>query len=356
MNKKGFTLIEIAITVVIIGLLAGFVIVQTQDKEQLFNEVKVKSDLEILKTGIVSYSFDNYNNIPNVSSCVLKEGDANACNFLSDIKPYFQGFPVPDPGIVYKYRYTEEDGCEVFSEGGDINFSYSCSGDEIVEITTYPIAGACGTYHNSDEYYLDELEEYVEGGLCSSGLFDEEGGINEVVGGWSWNCLGQNRGSTSSCVAFVPSNVFACNISDECSISPENSEDEKVKSVHLFSIYDESGSHAEMPNGSTPGYVNKVCCEGTNLESGSSNVVLKLSSVTNAHVEGRGGTKYSNVVYLSSIGKVIDCEYHSGSCGEGFICLASVSDNSDNPTNSHIGNCDAYERKVCCKMSNEVVE
>jgi prepilin-type N-terminal cleavage/methylation domain-containing protein len=67
MNKKGFTLIEIAITVVIIGLLAGFVIVQTQDKEQLFNEVKVKSDLEILKTGIVSYSFDNYNNIPNIS-------------------------------------------------------------------------------------------------------------------------------------------------------------------------------------------------------------------------------------------------------------------------------------------------
>jgi prepilin-type N-terminal cleavage/methylation domain-containing protein len=59
MNKKGFTLIEIAITVVIIGLLAGFVIVQTQDKEQLFNEVKVKSDLEILKTGIVSYSYYN---------------------------------------------------------------------------------------------------------------------------------------------------------------------------------------------------------------------------------------------------------------------------------------------------------
>lgn len=107
-----------------------------------------------------------------------------------------------------------------------------------------------------------------------------------------------------------------------------------------------SNAHAELPAYSN--YSSYVCCSGISGTSCSGGTAfLKLSAATNAHVERADYSNYGNSACLyPNSGETITCNY-STSCSSGYVCLASISDN----TNAHIGDCSTYSTKVCCTAS-----
>jgi len=119
----------------------------------------------------------------------------------------------------------------------------------------------------------------------------------------------------------------------------------------VFKISSLSNGHAEIPSGST--YLYRVCCQkpGDVLSDSCSTGynVLKLSAVTNAHVEKNTYTDYPIDICLSSASTSIQCTYTTQNCNDaGYdTCLATISAD----TNAHAADCvtDPYPTKVCCK-------
>jgi general secretion pathway protein G len=61
MNKhRGFTLIEIMVVVVIIGLLAAFIVPQITGKVEQARVAKAKTDVQALETALAMYKLDNF--------------------------------------------------------------------------------------------------------------------------------------------------------------------------------------------------------------------------------------------------------------------------------------------------------
>jgi len=337
MNKRAFTLIEIIVTIAVLGVISSIVFLQFQGKEELINEVKIDTELRKIKTGVVSYARDNFNNFPSTDAegCYLNGSD-NVCSFLGEVIPYIGSL---SPSIEYKY-YNENSDCKfevaVESPDGTTNTrTLSCDADNIIATMTYPNSGSCGSANGN--IFLDKPTE----NLCIFGSLDPaDGELNEAGGAWSWNCKGSDGGSTASCRAFALG-TLTCGISESLG----------GQDVSLFSIHNLNNSHAEMPGQSN--YDNKVFCSSS-IEGLLSNdcvggkSILNLSGDTNAHVEEGVLSNYTKKACLLAQNRNISCDY-SSSCLEDQACIASISDT----TNAHVGNCNAFSTKVCCKMTVE---
>lgn len=350
MFKKGFTLVEIAIVIGMIGVLSGLVYVNLQNSKGVFSQEKIDADIEILRNAIVSYSNDFYNDIPEGSGCLLQEGfEGDSCIFLPVIKPYIGFFPEPEPGVEYRYWYDNDLSIkiEIVKEDGNQEVIIELPGEN--DLTDLPSGGACGELDGNSSSTEPDISDTSL--LCRSGdPILNNGELNFDGSKWSWSCPGINGGIDSTCSVYLSDDVFACRIVSDgsaCSVSSENSSNSSITSAHLMNIYSLTGSHAEL----TGTYENKICCEGVNLSNSCTNgtVVLRLSGVTNAHVEQPASSTYTNNACLKSNDKEVACEYVSD-CTEGHKCLVSI---STGLTNLHVGNCDAYATKVCCKITNK---
>ncbi|KUK49842.1 MAG: hypothetical protein XD75_0167 [Parcubacteria bacterium 33_209] len=335
---------EILVTVSIIGLLSGFVIVQMQSSGDVAEDMKRKSDIEVIKNAIIAYRSDNYNNVP-IESCNIGENCTEDINNL--LLSYTGSIPAPDSETSYTYLSVDGSDCLVSTELSDSSlYQYSCLNDELSY--SYPVGGTCGMSN------LGTFGQEPVTGLCSSGTSSVLN-YSETNSAWSWNCVGENGGATSSCLAFFESNYLACSIipaGDTCSVSLENQDDPSASAVSVFNIHSLTGGHAELATQTN--YSNKVCCEGSSLsnECLGGTAVLNLYDVTNAHVEKNTQTYYSNSVCLSGLLKNITCSYASDclTLGEDYVCLASI---PAGDTNLHVGDCSAYSTKVCCQLQSE---
>lgn len=61
LNQAGFTLVEIMVVVIIIGLLAGIVVPNVMDKLDKANVQKARADFSALQTALKLYRIDNFN-------------------------------------------------------------------------------------------------------------------------------------------------------------------------------------------------------------------------------------------------------------------------------------------------------
>lgn len=59
-KQSGFTLLEIMVVVLIIGLFATFIVVNVQDKPHDARIAKVKSDIAVLSQTLETYKLDNF--------------------------------------------------------------------------------------------------------------------------------------------------------------------------------------------------------------------------------------------------------------------------------------------------------
>ncbi len=104
--KPAFTLVELLIVVMILGILAAVVIPQFSDAVEDTEEAAVLSDLAIMREAIQRYALEHKGNFPNVLTALVKyssEAGAISSNKTAVYKlgPYLKMIP-PCPSGPYK--------------------------------------------------------------------------------------------------------------------------------------------------------------------------------------------------------------------------------------------------------------
>lgn len=135
----------------------------------------------------------------------------------------------------------------------------------------------------------------------------------------------------------------------ECAVK-----NEACNGVTVFKISALTNAHAGDINSDYP---YNVCCQNmavtTTCDAANPNVVLKLSSSSNAHAETASNTNYNTNICLEPSSKVSCGVIETGNCEDnGYeTCLISLS--SD--TNAHVADCDSgYSKKICCKPQKDI--
>ncbi|MCG6872017.1 MAG: type II secretion system major pseudopilin GspG [Gammaproteobacteria bacterium] len=112
MQQRGFTLIEIMVVVVIIGLLATLVVPRLLDQQEKALGVKARGDITNLGTALKLYKLDNFH-YPST------EQGLQALRKRPDIEPeprnwkqggYIEILPTDPWGVPYEYRSPGEHG------------------------------------------------------------------------------------------------------------------------------------------------------------------------------------------------------------------------------------------------------
>jgi len=121
MNRhRGFTLIEIMVVVVIIGLLAAFIVPQITGKVEQARVAKAKTDIQALDTALSMYKLDNFKYPPadlGLAALVTKPTGDAAANWKG---PYLKKLSKDPWNNEYQYvvpgKHSEYD---LYSRGAD---------------------------------------------------------------------------------------------------------------------------------------------------------------------------------------------------------------------------------------------
>lgn len=118
---KGFTLIEVMVVVVILGILAAFVVPKVMDRPDAARITTVKQDLRALETALGLYKLDNFNyptTDQGLQALVQKpSGSPEARNWTGR---YLDRLPKDPWGNEYQYLSPGVHGdVDIFSLGAD---------------------------------------------------------------------------------------------------------------------------------------------------------------------------------------------------------------------------------------------
>ncbi|MEE9343092.1 MAG: type II secretion system major pseudopilin GspG [Gammaproteobacteria bacterium] len=134
-GQMGFTLIEIMVVVVILGILAGTIVPKLMDSPEKARTVKAKQDIRVIESSLQMYKLDNYvypttdegldSLVTGASSSGLS--DANATSYLPRV-------PQDPWGQPYQYLSPGTNGdIDIFSLGPDKTPSDDDIGNWMVE-------------------------------------------------------------------------------------------------------------------------------------------------------------------------------------------------------------------------------
>jgi general secretion pathway protein G len=121
-RSRGFTLIEIMVVVVILGILAAIVVPQIMDSPDKARVAKAKQDIRVVESALELYKLDNFT-YPSTQQGLQAlvsppTGDPKAPNW----KPggYLKSLPKDPWGNAYQYLYPGTHGeFDLFSLGSD---------------------------------------------------------------------------------------------------------------------------------------------------------------------------------------------------------------------------------------------
>ena len=113
-HQSGFTLIEIMVVVVIIGMLVTLILPKVLDRQDQAAQVKAKADIHSLSSALKLYKLDNFK-YPSTS-----EGLASLLASGATSKGYVERLPKDPWGQEYQYQYPGQNfEFDVWSFGAD---------------------------------------------------------------------------------------------------------------------------------------------------------------------------------------------------------------------------------------------
>ena len=121
MRQRGFTLIEIMVVVVILGLLATLVLPRVIGRQEEAFVVKAKSDISALSAALKLYKLDNFS-YPTTEQgleALVKEPDIDPVPRNWKKGGYIERLPADPWGSPYRYRVLGGDRYELVSNGPD---------------------------------------------------------------------------------------------------------------------------------------------------------------------------------------------------------------------------------------------
>jgi hypothetical protein len=149
-----------------------------------------------------------------------------------------------------------------------------------------------------------------------------------------------------ACTSVFLIGALSCNIEQSSTCSD---------GVRYLGLENDTGGYnnAHVENYTNTDYGNSLCCEldGDTLVNTCGTTLFKLSDETNAHVEQSNESNYAVSACMDAALTDFTCTYTVGSCAAGYTCVLSFANadgTGNNYTNNHVGDCNTYDRKLCC--------
>lgn len=119
-NQRGFSLIEIMVVVVILGILASIVVPKILNRPDEARAVKAKQDILSIQNAMDLYKLDN-GVYPTTDQGILALVEKPSANPIpQDWKPYLKSLPKDPWGREYLYLNPGEHGeIDIFTYGSD---------------------------------------------------------------------------------------------------------------------------------------------------------------------------------------------------------------------------------------------